>query len=162
MPAHGLGVVVLQNASGPGAAFPEIVATYIYDLLLERDHADERARRRLEAVAEAAPARLQALTAMADSMASVAAAGHVPALTTHAYLGAYRNERLGIVRVRPGPDGLRVDWGEIVAPLVPLGGNDFLVEWQPGYPPATWSFVVDSTVTGFDWGGRAFRRVDAR
>jgi len=160
MPEHGLSVVVLQNSGGAGGAYPEIVATYIYDLLLGRDDVEARARRRLDTLAAASPDRLKAATLQAARMDSAAAAGHVPALDLRAYLGTYENERIGRVRVRPGADGLRVDWGEIDAPMVSIGDNDFLVRWQPGYAPATWTFHVERNgVTGFDWGGRPFRRV---
>lgn len=161
MPEHDLGVVVLQNTGGAAGAFPHIIATYVYDLLIGRPDVEERARRRLDELAEAAPERVRSLTAQSLRLDSIAAADHVLGLARSAYLGAYENARLGRVRVRPGSDGLRVNWGEIDAPMVPLGGNEFLVQWQPGYPPATWSFVLsDDRVEGFDWGPREFRRAD--
>lgn len=160
MPRHDIGVVVLQNTGGAAGAFPHIVATYIYDLLRGRGDAEDRAGKRLAALSEEAPERIRALTERARMIGATAAAGHVPALPETAYLGTYRNPRLGRVRVRPGVNGLRVDWGEVDAPVVPLGGNDFLVQWQPGYAPVTWSFVLsdEGRVEGFDWGPRPFRR----
>lgn len=160
MPEHRIGVVVLQNASGAGGGLPEIVANYVYDLLLGRPEVEARARARLDTLAVASPDRIEAATRQAARLDSVGAVGHVPALGWNAYVGTYENERLGRVRIRPGSDALRVDWGEIDAPMISLGGNDFLVRWQPGYAPATWSFQLENDrVTGFDWGGRAFPRV---
>lgn len=160
MPRHGIGVVVLQNTGGAAGDFPHIVATYVYDLLTGRPDVERRARQRLDELVANAPERVSALTSQAARIDSVAGAGHTPALHRSAYLGAYRNPRLGTVRVRPGVDGLRVDWGEIDGPMVPLGGNDFLVRWQPGYPPSTWSFVVsEGRVERFEWGTRPFVRI---
>lgn len=160
MPEHGIGVVVLQNTGGPAGAFPHIVATYAYDILTGRPDADDRARERLEAMVERAPETLRSLTEQRARRDSIVEAGPVPALRLGAYLGTYENQRLGHVRIRPGVDGLRAQWGEIDAPMLPLGGHDFLVQWQPGYPPATWTFeVAEQEVDGFTWGARPFPRV---
>jgi CubicO group peptidase (beta-lactamase class C family) len=160
MPEHEIGVVALQNSAGAASSLPDIVATYVYDLLLGRSDVEERARARLDTVLAGAPDALEAITRLAARRDSAAAAGHTPALDAGAYAGTYENERIGRARIVPGADGLRVQWGEIDTPFVPLGENDFLVEWQRGYPPATWTFVVeDDEITRFEWDGRVFRRV---
>lgn len=163
MPEHRIGVVALQNSAGAASSLPDIVATFVYDLLLGRPDVEARARARLDTVLAGAPEALASITAMAARRDSAIAAGSISELDLHAYVGTYENERIGRVRIRPGADLLRVDWAEIDTPLVPLGGQDFLVEWQRGYPPATWTFLVrDDEVRGFDWGGRAFPRVEER
>ena len=161
MPEHRIGVVVLQNEADTGSNLSDVVATYVYDFLLGRPDVEARARRRLDALVGSTSERIEAATRLAARADSAAAARRTPALDLGAYAGTYENERIGRVHIRPGSDGLRVDWGEIDAPLIPLGGDDFLVEWQPGYPPATWTFkVADGEVPGFDWDGRAFPRAE--
>jgi CubicO group peptidase (beta-lactamase class C family) len=92
MPARGVGVVVLLNDGGPGAALSTLVANLLYDALLERPGLEERAAAALQKgkdqiafirgrVQEDRDRRAARPQATAHSLAS--------------YAGAYRNRGYG-------------------------------------------------------------------
>jgi hypothetical protein len=159
MPERGLGVVVLQNEGIDGSRFADIVAAYVYDVLLGRD-ADARARSRLDAMRRAVAENREARADQVTRLEALRQAPETAARPLDAYTGHYANERLGTLLVMADGDRLRIVWGDLHGPGLPTGGDTFLVDWIPGNPPATFEFTVDGDrVTGFDWGGRPFERV---
>ena len=162
MPDREIGVVVLQNEGVDGNRFADIVAAYAYDMMLGRD-ADAAGARRLAELRDQIEQRRAARSGWDSEIRGLDASPGRAARPLTDYTGAYRNERLGILRVVEGAPGLRIDFGDLDGRLLPAGGNEFVVDWffnLMTFNPARFVFEVeDARVTGFDWGGRPFRRV---
>ncbi|HUP18535.1 MAG TPA: DUF6265 family protein [Gemmatimonadota bacterium] len=161
LPDHGIGVVVLQNEGIDGNRFADIVAAYVYDLLLGRD-AEARGAERLRTLRVAVAERRSARTGWDAEVRRLSARPETAGLPLRTYAGSYTNERLGTLRIEEDGDRLRLVWGDLNGTLLPAGGNDFVMDWffnLFGFQPARFLFSVEGgRVTGFDWGGRPFSR----
>ena len=108
MPEHGLGVVVLVNGSGPASPAADLMATYIYDRLLEKPEVEARHTMRLEELEEMAVQFLAGLGAhLAERRARLAPLSH----PLEAYAGIYENESYGRMEWRVVSGGLEVRIG---------------------------------------------------
>lgn len=160
MPARDVGVVVLQNEGVDGNRFADVVATYAYDRLLGRADADARGIRRVVELRDAIEERRSQRRETRADLERWTASPGMAALPLAAYAGEYVNERLGTMRITAGTDRLRVEWGDIDAPVLPTDTERFLVPWVPGFPP--WEFTFEKTendaVQQLQWDFRTFVR----
>lgn len=160
MPAHDLGVVVLQNEGVDGNRFADVVATYVYDRLLGRADADARGIRRVKELRDAIEERRsQRRESRADLERWIRSPG-TTTLPLKAYAGEYVNERLGTMRITAGADRLHLEWGDIDAPVLPTDTERFLVPWVPGFPPIEFTFETteNGAVQQLQWDFRTFFR----
>lgn len=160
MPAHHLGVVVLQNEGVDGNRFADVVATYAYDRLLDRADADARGIRRVKELQNAIEERRnERRETRADLERWIRSPG-TTTLPLKAYVGEYVNERLGTMRITAGADRLHLEWGDIDAPVLPTDTERFLVPWVPGFPPIEFTFETteNGAVQQLKWDFRTFFR----
>lgn len=159
MPQRGQGVVVLGNEGADGSRFTDLLACYVYDVLLGKD-ADHLASKRIEEYkANIGRARAQRAGPRAEWSALAQTPG-TPALGLDAYAGRFQNERLGELALVADRDRLVIMFGDLRGDALPVKGHEYLVSWRDGGPPDRWTFTApDGTVTGFDWAGRVFSRV---
>lgn len=163
MPEHGLGVVVLQNEGRDGNPYADLVATYIYDLLLGKSDTEARAGQRVETLREGTVQRRDARAMWETNLARLQKNPPDSALPLQAYAGFYENERLGRLRIKVANDRpqLHVAFGALSGPAFAAGRQDFLVDWMPGSQPDTFTFDIDDhgAISGFHWGSRPFSRM---
>lgn len=162
MPERGIGVVVLQNEGLDGSHYADIVASYVYDLLLGRD-AEGNAAKRIEKLRADVARRRAKRSAWLGDLRRLEREPAPVARPLADYAGTYRNERLGALRLAPAGGGLRLEWGDLHGAAIPAGADsfqvDWIVNWLSSHAPARFVFTSDGgAVTGFDWGGRPFRR----
>ena len=160
MPEKQLGVVVLQNEGGDGSEFADVVATYIYDLLLGKTDALATATGRAAAL-KAKAARDQAARdgGWLGELERLKVNPLPSSLRVKLLAGVYESERLGRMRITLKAGRPWVSYGALSAELVPSGPDEFLVNWLPSDPPERFRFRSnDSQVSGLDWGNRPFSR----
>ncbi len=153
--------MVLNNEDVLGAQLSNLVADHVYGLLLgEADVATTSARRFEELQAKAQAFRRNTLAKREEIRAR---AWHLSAPRDR-YVGTYRHELLGDMRVTPeGPDGLRLRWGRLGAVATGAGEPDQLrVEFVPNSGQLLAFTVNDARVEALAFDGMVFRRrVDA-
>ncbi|MGX5729109.1 serine hydrolase [Pseudoxanthomonas beigongshangi] len=161
MPAEGIGLVVVNNEDVLGAQLSNLVADHVYGLLLgEADVATTSARRFEELRAKAQAFRRNTLAKREEIRART---WHLSAPRDR-YVGTYRHELLGDMRVTPeGPDGLRLRWGRLDAVATGAAEPDQLrVEFVPNSGQLLAFTVNDARVEALAFDGMVFRRrVDA-
>jgi CubicO group peptidase (beta-lactamase class C family) len=108
MPAHGIGVIVLVNGDGPASRAADLMATYVYDRLLEKpDLAAAYDGRFAELEAGAAEYVEGVSQNLAERGARQAPLPH----PLEAYVGAYDHPALGRMEWRIVDDHLEVSMG---------------------------------------------------
>ncbi len=108
LPQRGLGVAVLVNGSPAASPLSDLVATYIYERLLDRPQVGQRFGERLAAFAKQVE---EAKAAIAKEAATRAARPQQTPLPLAAYTGTYDNITLGRMTWTLGAGRLRVDMG---------------------------------------------------
>lgn len=110
MPAHEVGVVVLVNGEGPASAAADLVATYIYDRMLGKEHTEERFAARLDTLATRLPDyRRNLADHLAERRARLAPLPH----PLKAYAGVYESPVLGRMEWRVVAGGLELGMGVV-------------------------------------------------
>lgn len=169
LPDHGIGVVVLSNEVEAGGRLPHLVATYIYEMLLDRpDRKAKYAALRNEWLVEVRQAteRLdQRRQEVKDYLAGTSSRFGPQQLS--GLPGRYLNPRLGsLTLVQWADDGLRAEMSPWYAQVRSRGPDTLVMDWQPdggtGRPVA---FRIDRNAEGqvraLYWGGREFHRLAA-
>lgn len=157
MPESDIGVAVLTNESAQGYYIPEMVATWVYDRLLEKSGLEAKydsvmgflrddAARVRSAVARDARQR----TTRPDSLA----------LPFAFYTGAYEHPAGGTLRIDdPGVGRLRVEIGVLSSFMEPIDDTSTLrVELIPGSGEVAEFFLGDNRADSVRYGGLVFRR----
>lgn len=108
MPDHDLGVVVLVNGLGPAFAAADLVATYIYDRLLEKEKLEERYSEKVKDLQTWAEERKQKISKhLRERRARLEPLPH----PLESYAGVYENPKLGQMEWRVLGGGLEVKMG---------------------------------------------------
>jgi len=89
MPERRIGIVVLSNDGLAGSPLTDIIATYIYDRILQKPDLETKYEKQLEELSQQVPA------AVARDRAARAARPQVTPLPLSAYTGTYESEALG-------------------------------------------------------------------
>lgn len=110
--AHGVGVVVLVNGGGPASVGADLLATHIYDLVLDRPGARESFPARLDSLVMQADAYRRDLAAQLASRATRLAPLPHPLET---YAGTYDNPILGRMDWRVLAGGLEMRMGVVLS-----------------------------------------------
>jgi hypothetical protein len=159
LPEHGMGVVVFTNENTPfGGNQPDFVANHMYDFMLERADLAARDAARLEMMRAE---RERAIQRLAGMMQRVQIADAM-ALPNEAYVGAYRSDVGGAIRVSVRDGGLYAEHGvSAEGRLRPAGGHNVWVYFsQDRIPSGRASFTADDQgrVAGFHYNGLTYAR----
>lgn len=110
MPQHDLGVVVLVNGDGPASDAADLLATYLYELLLAKPGAQERFAAQLDSMKSRLPAARQSIaTHLAERAARLAPLPH----PLEDYAGTYVSPVLGTMVWRVVAGGLELRMGVV-------------------------------------------------
>lgn len=162
MPQHGVGVVVLVNGGGPASAGADLLATHIYDLVLDKPGARERFPARLDSLVMQADAYRRDLAAqLASRAARLAPLPH----RLENYAGMYDNPILGRMDWRVLAGGLEMRMGLVLsraeifdaaqnALRIVLGGSGQVAQFV--FPEG------GGLATGVRLGGQLFTRASTR
>ncbi len=160
MPAHGLGVVTLVNASEFGSLVADSVADCLYDHLLGRVDAGTRLEAAIQrTAAEAATIRQELAANQAERAARLQELPHPLA----AYAGTYESPEMGRMEWGVAGDRLRVTIGRLASEAEVYDGvkNQLRVELTGGGDVAEFTFAGEraTAVTLMGW-EQTFRRTD--
>lgn len=152
MPDRRIGVAVFSNG---GSAAADAVAAYAYDVMLGKKDLDAKWSPELEKIAAAVQKQRD------ERKAAAAIARREPGRPLAAYAGAYLSDRLGRIEVEAAGGKLWGTHGILRAEFIPIGGDEFRVDWsdEGAFDPLKFVVGTEGRVTGFDWGGREFGRV---
>lgn len=160
LPEHGIGVVVLVNGDGPASPGADLMATYIYDRLLETPGAEETYAARFAGLDSLNTARnAQGVQLLAERAARLAPLPH----PLDAYAGRYENPHVGRMEWRVVAGGLEVRMGaawcraEVYAAAenklrITLTGGGEVVAFT--FPPA------GGPAASLEYDGRSLVRID--
>jgi CubicO group peptidase (beta-lactamase class C family) len=154
MPEHRIGVVAFSNGGG---SIPDAVAAFAYDRLLGKKNLDAKWTAEIAKVAAAAAQqREQRRKAEAAAKAAKRSAGR----PLDRYAATYHYDRLGDISVAARDGSLYGQFGIYRAEMIPMGDDNFLVDWidQGEATPIKFVFEGDRAIR-MDWGGRIFDRV---
>jgi CubicO group peptidase (beta-lactamase class C family) len=110
MPERGLGVVVLTNGSGPAGPAADLMATYIYDRLLERPDLEATYASRIADLAGQAEASRRTMAQHLEERSRRLAPLPHP---LEAYAGTYESPTLGRMTVRLVAGGVEMRMGVV-------------------------------------------------
>ncbi len=114
MPQRGVGVVVLVNNGASGSTLADLVATYLYDRLLEKPGAEEKWSKTLAGV----PAQAEMMRKkMAEDRARRAARPQTLPHPVAAYAGEFESPELGRMRWNVKDGKLEVTMGALWSPV---------------------------------------------
>ena len=146
MPEHKIGVAILSNDSGHGFYVPDVIATYIYDLLLDRDQTIERAQERVDGLAKRITTRKDRAQKHLDERNKRRFQWTFPLAK---YEGVYVHDQLGSATITTENNQIRVTVGQLSTLAEPYTLEDSLrVELVPGEGEAMQFEIEDQTVTG--------------
>lgn len=109
-PATGIGVIVLVNAGGPASQAADLVASYVYDRLVDRPHLEAVYEQKLNELAEQA---VEFDRAQADHLAERAARLTPLPHPLEAYAGTYESPAMGTIEWRVIAGGLEARMGVV-------------------------------------------------
>jgi CubicO group peptidase (beta-lactamase class C family) len=152
MPAHNIGVAVFAN-SGSGAV-PDAIASYAYDLLLDKKDLDAKwSAARKELKDATATARAQRRKSDEEVAAKRADAPHPLA----SYAGVYHYDRLGDMTLTADAGRLYGTYGIFRSELIPVGKDAFVVDFTDRGDLASMQFVFEGDQpVRLVWGQRIF------
>ena len=151
MPQRRIGVIVLTNANN---GLADAVAAYAYDRLLDKPALAAKWKPEVQHLAEiTAKERASRMAAQPASK--------TPAHALSEYAGRYHYDRLGDIALGVEDARLYGRFGSYRAELVPVGGDDFLVDWIDRNQPARLHMTFDAggRASRMEWGERMFERM---
>ena len=151
MPDRRIGVAVFSNG---GSSVANAVAAYAYDVLLGKPNLDAKWTPEIERMAAA-------VQKQRDATKAAIPVRRDPARPLAQYAGSYRSDRMGQVNIEVEGGKLMARYGVLRVELIPVGGDEFRVDWRDeGDPePVKISFDANGRATNFEWDGRPFARV---
>ncbi|HKY60267.1 MAG TPA: serine hydrolase [Gemmatimonadota bacterium] len=160
MPAHGIGVIVLVNGDGPASRAADLMATYMYDRLLEKpDVADGYDARLAELVAGA----VEYAEGLSRNLAERRARQTLLPHPLEAYAGAYEHPALGRMEWRIVDDRLEVSMGvaESEAEVYAAAQDQLRVELTGGGEVIAFTFPEGGgPAESLEYNGFTLRRAD--
>lgn len=158
MPQHGIGVVVLVNEGFLGSFLADMVATYIYDRLLDKPGLDEKYGQMLADLRNQV-ARLREY--LADDKARRAARSQVLPHPLDAYAGKYLNDELGQMEWRIVDDTLEASIGllQSAAEVYDATQNQLRVELIPARGEVVGFLIESGRAESISYREREFVRI---
>ena len=158
MPAHNLGVVVLVNESTESFTLPDLIATDIYDYLLQKKPLQVNANPKIDEY-------IVELQKIKDERAKNAAAklreresSTPPSFELKAYAGTYENAEFGQVIISTEGNSLLSRYGNLVSSLTPVKGDAFTASFLPGDANLTFKVDKDTGVIELIMFGKTFTK----
>lgn len=158
MPEQRDGVAAVVNTGATGAPLRDLIAAYIYDVLLDKPGVDEAYTAHLAKMRADEQQRLDRIRADVEKRAQ-----RTPTLlkAQSTYAGAYENEDFGILRIRTEGDRLRATLGQLDGAIEPYTEPETArVELVPGNGEVLRFQFEGERVTGVKWGDHLFMRVE--
>jgi len=161
MPEPGIGVVVLVNGGGPASPAADLMATYVYDRLLEKPGLEEEyAARFAELQAQFASGVERLAKQLAERAARSAPLSH----PWEAFAGAYENPKLGRMEWRVSDEGLEVQVGvaRSRAEIFDPAEDKLRIEITGGGEVVDFEFTADAgAASSVEYRGERFVRVES-
>jgi CubicO group peptidase (beta-lactamase class C family) len=162
MPKHGIGVVVLVNGGGSASPLSDVVATYIYERLLDRPNIRARFDQRLMEYSKKLEERKAALVKEKEKRTASQQKTRVP---LDSYTGVYESLALGRMTWNLADDRLHVTMGvaSSVAEVYDPSKNMFRVELTGSGEVVTFA-IPDGTTQPerLLYGGYTFQRINTK
>ncbi len=159
MPAHNLGVVVLANESTESFTLPDLIATDIYDFLLQKKPLQVNANPKIDQyiadLQKNKEERAKKATAKLRDRQSVTA----PSFELKVYTGTYKNDELGQIIISIEGSSLTARFGNLVSSLAPVKGDSFEASFLPGDANLTFKGDKNTGISAFTMFGKTFVRV---
>lgn len=145
-PATGIGVVVLVNGDGPASPAVDLMASYVYDRLVDRPNVEAEYARRLESLQEETKEQLAQVAAHLEERRARLAPLPYP---LEAYAGVYENPAFGRIEWRVVAAGIEARIGIVESRSevydaaanqlrIEIGGGTVAAfEFPPGGGPAS-------------------------
>ena len=158
MPQKKIGLVILSNEAGIGAATGDILAAFIYDQVAGVAGAEERF---LKMLPELETRYAKSLESVQRSFADRAKRTSQLTLPLDAYTGKYRNEWLGNIDVSIENNSLAVSFGNLHAVSTPFTEKESIrVELIPGSGKVVFFKPDDlSKVNSLTYEGNEYKRI---
>ncbi|MDQ3666147.1 MAG: serine hydrolase [Acidobacteriota bacterium] len=158
MPAHNLGVVVLANESVQSFTLPDLIATDIYDFLLQKKPLQVNANPKIgEYIADLQKNKEERAKKAAAKLREKESQTP-PSFELKAYAGIYENAELGQILISTEANSLVARFGNLVSSLAPVKGDTFEANVLAG--DASLTFKGDRTgVSEFTMFGKTFAKV---
>jgi CubicO group peptidase (beta-lactamase class C family) len=158
MPAQKHGVAAVVNTGGIGAPVRDLIAAYIYDLLLGKPDLDNAYTAHLAKMRTDELAKLEKVRADLAKRAGRTWMLHHPPAT---YAGTYENEAFGRLRITEEGTALRASLGALQATLEPYTEPESArVELVPGSGEVLRFELNGGKATSVKWGEDVFVRVE--
>lgn len=161
MPAHNLGVVVLANESTESFSLPDLIATDIYDHLLQKQPLRVTPNPKLdEYIIALQKNRETRAKRAADKLREQGSS--TPAFDIKAYEGVYENPELGQIVISTEGNSLIARFGNLSSSLVPIKADTFAASFLAGDANLTFKGDKDAGASEFTIFGKTFVRATKR
>lgn len=157
MPAHKLGVVVLVNESTDGFTLPDLIATDIYDYLLQKRPLRITPNPRVDEYLAGLQKNKEERAKRAASKTRAQASSMDP-LELKIYAGTYANAEMGQIVISTEANSLVARFGNLTSALVQIKSDVFEASFLPGDASLTFKGDKNTGITEFTMFGKTFVR----
>lgn len=158
MPAQKIGVVVLANESGESFTLPDLIATDIYDYLLQNKQLQANANPKIDEYIANLQKNKEERAKKAAAKLREKEAGIVPSFDLKAYAGTYENAEMGQIVISTEGNSLVARFGNLTSSLVPAKPDVFAASFLAGDANLTFKGDKNSGVSEFTIFGKTFIR----
>jgi CubicO group peptidase (beta-lactamase class C family) len=161
MPEPRIGAVVLVNGGGPASPAADLMATYIYDRLLEKPGLEEEYAARFAALQAQFTSGMERMAQqLVERRARAAPLSH----PLEAFAGAYENPKLGRMELRVVDEGLEVRVGVAAsrAEIFDAAEDKLRIEITGGGEVVDFEFTAEAdAASSLEYRGERFVRVES-
>jgi CubicO group peptidase (beta-lactamase class C family) len=158
MPAQKIGIVVLANESIESFTLPDLIATDIYDYLLQKKQLQVNANPKIDEYIANLQKTKEERAKRAATRSREQQTGIQPSLEMKAYAGSYENAELGRVLISIEGNSLVARFGNLSSSLAPIKSDTFVANFLPGEASLMFKGDKISGITEFTMLGKAFIR----
>lgn len=158
MPEHGIGVAVVTNTTGARFFMVDLIASFVYQTLLDRPNVQDRFAQQLEEMDEAVTERVKRI---AEHRREIEQREWQLSKPMGNYAGTYTSMELGTLTITRDANGLLVTHGQLSAHAQPYPKQDVIrLELVPNNGHGA-AFAIDNgVVTGLHYLGVEWSRLD--
>lgn len=158
MPAHNLGVIVLTNESTQSFALPDLIATEIYDFLLQKNPLQVNGNPKIDEYIADLQKNKEERAKRATAKLRGKESQTPPSFELKAYAGTYENAELGRIIISIEGDVLVARFGNLVSSLAPIKGDTFEASVLLGDANLTFKGDKNTGVSEFTMFGKTFAK----
>jgi CubicO group peptidase (beta-lactamase class C family) len=159
MPAQDLGVIVLANESAESFTLPDLIATDIYDHLLQKRPLQVNANPKIDEYLAGLEKDKQERAKKAAAKSSMKESQTPPSFELKTYAGTYENAEMGRIIISVEGNSLVAHFGDLVSLLTPVKGDMFGASFLPGEANLIFKGDKNTGVSEFMMFGKTFTRV---